>query len=192
MTRFAFDPDHVARLETEMWRSYYDRQWLRVLYLTERTSAVEFHIPVPLSLWAAYCATRAALAFKPVQNDLSATLAGLTGYYRLVRRYSGLRFDPAAVAGMELRYWVVHRDLSGGADHTALIDVLADLHAATFDIGRDRALESGEWRAKAAITVDGITGRRSTDVARDWRILEEQLRHCYRSLARELENVAAP
>lgn len=186
MTGFTFDPDHVAKLETEMWRSYYDRQWLRVLYLTERTSAEEFHIPVPLSLQAAYYATRAAVAFKPIENDLPATLGALTGYYRLVRRFSGLRFDPATVAGIELRYWIVHRDLSGAKDHTALIDVLADLHAATFAIARDRALESGEWRARAAITVDGITGRRSDDVARDWRILEDQLRRCYRSLAHEI------
>lgn len=186
MSGFTFDPDHVAKLETEMWRSYYDRQWLRVIYLTERTSAEEFHIPVPLSLQAAYYATRAAVAFKPVDNDLPATLGALTGYYRLVRRFSGLRFDPATVAGIELRYWIVHRDLSGASDHTALIDVLADLHAATFAIARDLALESGEWRARAAITVDGITGRRSADVARDWRILEDQLRRCYRSLAREI------
>lgn len=187
-----FDPDHVAKLETEMWRSYYDRNWLRVLYLTERTSAEEFHIPVPLSLQAAYYATRAAIAFKPVENDVSATLAALTRYYRLVRRFSGLRFDAATVAAIELRYWVVHRELSGAADHTGLIDVLAELHAWTFGIPRDRALESGEWRAKAAITVDGITGRRSTDVASDWRILEEQLRSCYRSLANELANAAMP
>ncbi len=89
---FAFDPDRVAKLETEMWRSYYDKQWLRVLYLTERTSAVEFHIPPPLSFQAAYYATRAALAFKPLDNDVPKTLVALEGYYRLVRRFSGLTF----------------------------------------------------------------------------------------------------
>jgi hypothetical protein len=192
MSGFTFDPDHVAKLETEMWRSYYDRKWLRVLYLTERTSAEEFHIPIPLSLQAAYYATRAARAFKPIDNDLPATLGALTGYYRLVRRFSGLRFDPAEVAGSELRYWIVHRDLSGASDHAALIDVLAELHASTFGIPRERALDSGRWRAKAAITVDGITGRRSTDVDRDWGILEDQLRSCYRSLAREIGPAGAP
>ena len=186
MTGFAFDPEHVAKLETEVWRSYYAKQWLRVLYLTERTSAVEFHIPFPRSLEAAYWATRAALAFKPVKNDLPATLTALERYYRLVRRFSGLTFDPAEVAGTELRYWVVHRELSGGVDHTGLVDVLTDLHAATFEISRERAHESGDWRARAAITVDGITGRRSTDVDGDWHRLEDQLRRCYRSLAREI------
>ncbi len=186
MTAFTFDPDHVAKLETEVWRSYYAKQWLRVLYLTERTSAVEFHIPFPLSLAAAYWATRAALAFKPVKNDLPATLSALDRYYRLVRRFSGLTFDPAEVARTELRYWVVHRELSGGDDHTALVDVLADLHSATFDISQERAHESADWRAKAAITVDGITGRRSTDLVGDWHLLEDQLGRCYRSLAREI------
>jgi hypothetical protein len=186
MSAFTLDPDHVAKLETEMWRSYYAKEWLRVLYLTERTSAVEFHIPVPLSLQAAFWATRAAIAFKPVANDLPATRRALESYYRLVRRFSGLIFDPAIVADTELRYWIVHRELSGAPDHTALVGVLTDLHAVTFDISRDRALESGEWRSKAAITVDGITGRRSTDVPRDWLVLEDQLRRCYRSLAKEI------
>ncbi len=107
-------------------------------------------------------------------------------YYRLVRRFSGLTFDPAEVARTELRYWVVHRELSGGDDHTALVDVLADLHSATFDISQERAHESADWRAKAAITVDGITGRRSTDLVGDWHLLEDQLGRCYRSLAREI------
>lgn len=182
---FTFDPDHVATLETEVWRAYYDKEWLRVLYLTERTSAVEFHIPFPLSIAAAYYATRAALAFKPIDNDIPATRAALGRYYDLVRAHSGLRFDPRAVGELETRYWIVHRRLSGAADHPELVDVLTDLHAATFGIGRERARESGEWRTRAAITVDGITGHRSTDIEADWRLLEDQLRRCYRSLLRE-------
>lgn len=182
---FTFDPDHVAYLEAEGWRSYYDKKWLRVFQLMERTASVEFHIPFPLSIQAAYFVTRAAIAFKPVDNDLPGTRAYLEKYYRLVRRYSGLLFDPVEVTRLELEYWIIHRRLSGAPDHSELVNVLTDLHAVTFGIPRERAKESGDWRTKAAITVDGITGRRSTDLAADWRLLEEQLRSCYRSLARE-------
>src|SRR5262249_18363857 len=143
---FAFDPEHVAKLETEGWRAYYDKQWLRVLYLTERTTATEFHVPFPLSIQGAYFVTRAAIAFKPVDNDIPGTRAGLERYYGLVRRWSGLAFDTQRVTDLELAYWVVHRDLSGAADHTKLEDVLTELHAATFGIPLESARESGRWR----------------------------------------------
>jgi hypothetical protein len=185
---FTFDPDHVAKLETEGWRAYYDKKWLRVLYLTERTTATEFHVPFPLSAQGAYFVTRAAIAFKPVDNDLPATRAGLGSYYALVRKWSGLTFDVPAVTDLELEYWIVHRRLSGAADHTELENVLTRLHAATFGIPLERARESGKRRSDAAITVDGITGHRSVDIEADWRRLEEQLRDCYRSLEREIRS----
>lgn len=183
---FTFDPGHVAKLETEGWRAYYDKRWLRVLYLTERTSATEFHVPVPLSLLGAYHVTRAAIAFKPIDNDIPGTRAGLAAYYALVRRWSGLTFDTARVAELELEYWIVHRRLSGASDHAELEAVLTELHAATFGIAPERARESGTWRTEAAVTVDGITGGRSRDVEADWRLLEDQLRRCYRSLLAEI------
>lgn len=183
---FTFDPDHVAKLETEGWRAYYDRRWLRVLYLTERTTATEFHVPFPLSAQGAYYVTRAAIAFKPVANDIPGTRAALERYYGLVRRWSGLTFDTQRVTDLELDYWIVHRRLSGAADHSELEDVLTDLHASTFGIAQERARGSGTWRTAAAITVDGITGHRSADIDADWRLLEGQLRHCYRSLLDEI------
>lgn len=183
---FTFDPERVAKLETEAWRAYYEKEWLRLLYLTERVCAQEFHIPFPLSLQAAYFATRGAIAFKPVDNDVPLALAACERYYDLVRRYSGLRFEPRGVAAIELRYWDVHRRLSGTSDHAELARVFTDLHAATFGISRERAHESAVWRTRAAETVDEITGRRSPDVAGDWERIEEQLRCCYRSLLREV------
>lgn len=185
---FTFDPERIAALETAAWRAYYDREWVRLLYLTERTCAEQFRIPFPLSVQAACYATRGAVAFKPVDNDVPLALAAMERYYGLVRAYSGLRFAPADVARAELRYWEVHRRLSGGTDHAQLVDAFADLHALTFGIPKERARESAEWRTRAAVTVDGITGRRSTDVAGDWRWLEDQLRRCYRSLSRELDD----
>jgi len=182
MTAFIFDPDHVALLEAEGWRAYYDKKWPRVLYLTERTTATEFHVPFPLSVQGAYFVTRAAIAFKPVDNDLIKTRAGLRAYYELVRRWSGLAFDTDRVTDLELEYWIVHRRLSGAADHAELEDVLTRLHAATFGIAPERARESAKWRTQAAMTVDEITGGRVPDLEGYWLRLREQLRRCYRSL----------
>jgi hypothetical protein len=183
---FTFDPDHVALLEAEGWRAYYDKKWPRVLYLTERTTATEFHVPFPLSMRGAYYVTRAAIAFKPVANDLALTWAGLRAYYALVRRWSGLTFDIDRVADLELQYWIVHRRLSGAPDHAELEDVLTELHAATFGLSRERAGPSAKWRTKAAMTVDEITAGLVPDLEGQWLRLREQLRRCYGSLRDEI------
>jgi len=183
---FTFDPDHVALLEAEGWRAYYDKKWPRVLYLTERTTATQFHVPFPLSLRGAYYVTRAAIAFKPVDNDLATTWAGLRAYYALVRRWSDLGFDVDRVADLELQYWIVHRRLSGAPDHVELEDVLTELHSAMFGLGRERTRESAKWRTLAAMTVDEITGGRVPPLEGNWLRLREQLRRCYHSLRKEL------
>ena len=185
--RYTFDPDHVALLEAEGWRAYYAKKWARVLYLTERTTATEFHVPVPLSLQGAYLVTRAAVAFKPVDNDLAKTWRALRAYYALVGRWSGLGFVTDKVADLELQYWIVHRRLSGAEDHTELEDVLTELHSAIFGIPLERARESAKWRTQAAITVDDITGGRVPELEGYWLRLREQLRRCYRSLQDEID-----
>ena len=100
---FAFDPERVARLEMMAWRAYYDRRWGALLYFTERACAGQFHIPFPVSLRAAYHSTRGAIAFKPIDNDVGLAVAALQRYYRIVRRHSGLTFDPVGVARAEVR-----------------------------------------------------------------------------------------
>ncbi len=181
--RSTFDPERVARLETMAWRAYYDRRWSALLYFTERACADQFHVPFPDSVRAAYYATRGALAFKPIENNIGLAVGALVRYYAIVRRHSNITFDPVEVARAEIRYWVVHRRLSGSGDHEELVDTFARLHAVTFDLAPARARESAEFRTRAAIVVDDITARRSVDVDGDWGRVELLLRRCYRSLA---------
>jgi hypothetical protein len=184
-----FAPDRVAALETGAWRAYYDKAWPKLLYLTERALAEQFRLPLPAAAEAAYFATRAAIAFQPVQNDLGAAVAACERYYTIVAWHSDLRLDPRTVARAEVRYWQVHRRLAGAAKHDELLDTFAALHAATYGIPYDRSRESAMWRTLAAITADGITAGRSADVEADWLRCARQLRRCYRALARELEPV---
>ena len=118
-------------------------------------------------------------------------------FYRLARRFSGLRFDPARVAALEFRYNDDHRRLVGNPDKAPFLATMAELHAALF--GLDLALagsvffsldfESARWRVEACNVVDTITGRTSTDPEADWRRLEEHLRRCYRDV---VARMAAP
>jgi len=185
-TTFQFNPDRVAYFEAAGWRAYYDRKWLKMLWLIVALCQEQFQIPLPMSLLAAYYTTRASVAWVPVDHDEQKVLAFLEKFYRLARRYSSFRFDPVRVAALELRYFDVHRRLVGKSDRSEFIQVLTDLHSAIFGLTPEQVRESAEWRVMAADTVDRITGKTSTDIEGDWTKLEEFLRRCYRSIHAEL------
>jgi hypothetical protein len=187
---FAFDPDRVAHFEAAGWRAYYDRTWLTLLRLIVGLCQEQFRIPFPVSLLAAYHVARAAQAWVPFDHDLAVVRMHYRQFYRLARRYSGLRFDPDRVADLEVEYNDVHRRLVGQPDKTEFVETMARLHSATFGLPLEQARESAEFRVLANNTVDRITGGTSTDVQADWATLEDQLRQCYRSIQRELHALA--
>src|SRR5205085_5930209 len=59
-----FDPDEVARLETAMWRSYYDRRRLRLFFQLGELLRTQYRFPFWQSQRVAYHAARAAFVFK--------------------------------------------------------------------------------------------------------------------------------
>lgn len=182
MPSFRLNPDRVAYYEVEGWKAYYDHAWLRLLRLVIGLVQEQFHIPFPVSLLAAYYTTRASVAWVPVDHDLTVVQKYLEKFYQLARRYSGLTFDPKLVAELELRYWIVHRELSGKPDKTDFVKVMVELHSAIFAIGSENALESARQRVQANVILDTITARQSDDLARDWKRCEDHLRLCYAAI----------
>ncbi|HEX5415295.1 MAG TPA: hypothetical protein VFZ25_06500 [Chloroflexota bacterium] len=186
MPVFRFRPERVAYLEAAGWRAYYDRAWPRLLSLLVTLCQEQFRIPFPMSLLAAYYATRAAAAWAPVDHDEAKVKDFYAKFYRLARRYSNLRFDPVQVAEWELRYNEVHRRLSGRPDKAEFVETMTGLHGALFGVSEDVARKSAGWRVSANNTVDRITSKQSTDVEGDWAALEADLRRCYGLIAARL------
>lgn len=186
----AFDPDRVAHLEKAGWEAYYDRDWLVVFGLMVQMNREQFHMSLPVAIAAAVDIVRASIAFAPVDNDVPAATAHLRGFYDKARRSLGLVVDAPTLAALEMDYWVVHRWLAlerkqapnHAGDIEPMVASLTGLHAALFIAPLEAIRRSAELRAQAAVTVDRITGDYSTDVADDWRKVEESLREAYRSL----------
>jgi uncharacterized protein YndB with AHSA1/START domain len=187
---FRFDPDRVAALEAAGWRAYYERRWGTLLRLVVELCQEQFHIPFPVSILAAYYATRASIAWAPVDHDLRAVQGWYARFYRLVRRYSGLRFDPARAAALELEYNIVHRELVGKPDKAPFVETLTLLHSEIFGLSLEQARESAEQRVLANNIVDRITSGASTDAAADWVLICAALRRCYESILRQLPRSA--
>lgn len=186
--RLALVPDEVAFCEAAGWAAYYNRDWLRVLWLMVRLNRGQFGMSWAAAAAAALDTVRAAAAFAPAANDLEGTRHHLTRYFERARRAAGIGASAATLAGLELDYWVVHRDLANRrkADHadddlTPLIDALARLHAAVFGSTVERMRVSAMLRALAAARVDRITGSYSLDVAADWARIAHLLRDAYRA-----------
>lgn len=187
MAAFDFDPERVAYFEATGWRTYYERNWIKLFRLIAALCHEQFRIPFPMSWLAAYYIARASAMWVPADHDQQAILRLHVKFYQLAKRYSGLEFDTRQAALLEEQYWDVHRRLSGKPDKTEFIETLTELHSLLFGISQEQARKSAELRVNANNTVDLITSRTSANPEADWIKLEEYLRQCYRSIRKAMK-----
>ena len=145
----AYDPEKVAYLEAESWVAYYRRRWPRLLRLSVGLVAESFQLPLPQALYGAYLAARAQMIFAPKDNDVPRAEAAMRRFYELVNQVHRSQFDPAAVARLELNWWVVHRQLFGQSDNEPLVQALTDLYAAVYEVEPGLVREATQLRAEA-------------------------------------------
>ena len=102
-----FDPDEVARLETAMWRSYYERERLRLFRQLAGLMRTQYRMPFWRSNATAFRAAKAAFVFKDGRSraDYERALPDLRDFYRSVRDISATDFDADEVARLETAMW---------------------------------------------------------------------------------------
>src|SRR5262249_10810417 len=107
-----FDADRMARLDTDMWRSYYDRQPVALYFQLARLLRAEFHMTRARSYVTAFRAARAAFVFKRghARADYERALPDLERYFADIRAISTTPFDVDRAAKTELEWWIVHRE----------------------------------------------------------------------------------
>jgi hypothetical protein len=179
-----FDPDAVARLETAMWRSYYDRQELPLYRQMCELLRTQYHLPRLRANLVAYQAARGAFVFKRghARADYERALPYLVNYYRAIRAASDTPFDVQRAARLELEWWIVHRQRES---HTPedLTRALADLQAEIYQLPSDRLMAHARLRAEAMTIRDDRAEQGGVREA-DWQRIEELLRGSYRELSR--------
>lgn len=151
----SFDPNAVGRLETAMWRSYYDKEKLRLFTQLAELMRTQYRFPFLRSYVAGYQAAKAAFVFKDGLNraDYEKALPNLVRFYTAIRRVSNRSFDAERAARLELEWWIIHRER---ASHPAvdLERALADLPAEVYGVPVERLMEHARLRAEAMITRD--------------------------------------
>jgi len=179
-----FDPDEVARLETAMWRSYYEKEHLKLFNQLSELLRTQYHLPPIRSNEVAYYGANAAFIFKQGQEraDYEKALPDLKKFYGEIRKISDIPFDVDRVSQLELEWWIVHRQR---AQHKPgdLDRALAALQAEIYRVPVEKLMEHGRLRAEA-MTIRDTKADQGGVTETDWARIDELLRQSWRSLAR--------
>jgi hypothetical protein len=180
----AFDPAEMARLETAMWRDYYDKRYAALFCHLYQSTRTQFGFSPLQSLRIAFSAAEAARAFQPTRSrrEADAALPALVAYYRDFARAAPVAFDVGEAARLELDWWQARREAVGPQDYGLTIGRVAAL---TYGKSADEAgvRHFGIARAEAMAFRDA---RGEAITQADWVRIEGQLCDAYRSLKASL------
>jgi hypothetical protein len=150
-----FDPHEVARMETSMWRAYYDHRSVALFTELARLLRIEYHLPFWRSWVGAWHAARAAAVFQRGHDrpEYERAMPDLQAFYRLIRGVADVPFDVDRAARLELEWWIIHRQR---ASHNAgdLEQALAGLQAEIYREPATRFELHAKLRADAMILRD--------------------------------------
>jgi hypothetical protein len=182
----AFDPAGMARLETAMWRDYYDKRYVALFYHLYQSTRTQFGFSPLQSLHLALSAAKAAKTFQPTRSraEADAALPDLTAYYRNLASGAPVPFDVEQAARLELDWWQARREAVGPRDYGLTI---ARVAALTYGRSGDDAgiRQFGIKRAEAM----GVRDARGESIGEaDWVAIEAQLREAYHALKSSLRD----
>jgi hypothetical protein len=175
-----FDPAATARLETLMWRHYYDKRFVALFVDLYRLARDEQGFSPLDSARIAVAASRAARAFQPTTSRQQAQVAVplLIDYFAVLARGAPEPVDVVAASRTELDWWQARRESAAAEDYGLTIAQVATLlygvdgeDVRAFGVMRAQAMDFRDTRDK------GITEA-------DWAAIEQQLATAYRHLKR--------
>ncbi len=178
----AFDAKEVARLETAMWRSYYDKERLALFGQLAELLRKQYRLPLLRSNAVAYQAAKAAFVFKEGRgrSGYEKALPNLVNYYGAIQAVSDIEFDVDQVAKLELEWWIIHRE----RDKYSREDLdrsLAELPAAIYQMPVEKFAEHARLRAEAMLIRDQNAEQGGVSEA-DWQRIDELLQAAWQSL----------
>jgi hypothetical protein len=176
----AFDPGETARLETLMWRHYYDKRFFALfgdLYALARDQ--DGFSPLD-SVRIAVAAARAAQAFQSTTSraEAQAAVPLLIDYFAVLARGAPEPLDIVTAARAELDWWQARRESAGPQSYGLTIARVTSL---VYGVDGEDVRSFGVMRAQAMASRDSL-GNSITEA--DWRFIEQMLLSAYQHLKR--------
>ena len=175
-----FDPQEMGRLESAMWRSYYDGRWLRLIGQTMQVSCGQYGFSWWDGARLSKHAAIAAMYFRRETND-PRCIGQLESYYGIVRHATRIEFEVSEAARLELQWWKERRRDVPPAQYARTI---ARLSGFIHGVGEVEAMESALLRTHAMVYRDARRDGKMTDA--DWEEVSRQLTAAYTVLKNEV------
>ncbi len=147
----SFDPVEVGNLETDLWVTYYRRQWARFLVSSLRVVHGTFGMDWLRTVHGAWLVLRANQLWAPSPGDPDGALRCMRRFYALLLLTHGVPADPARAARLEVDWWAAHREhqYERGSDDGPLVTALARLYAYVYDTAEEAVRSAAQHRARA-------------------------------------------
>jgi len=147
----SFDPVKVGSLETELWVSYYRRQWARFLVASLRVVHGTFGMDWLRTCHGAWLVLRANQLWAPDPGDPDGARRCMSRFYALLLLTHGEPADPARAARLEVDWWAAHREhqYAEGSDDGPLVTALARLYAYLYSTDEAVVRPAAQHRARA-------------------------------------------
>jgi len=183
----AFDAATMARLESAMWRDYYEKRYFALFNDLYDVSRNEYGFSPLDSVELAVDAARAAKTFQPSASraEAEAALPMLVSYFGIMAEAAKMPVEVEDVARTELAWWQARREAVPTEQYGRIIARVATM---LYGVDNDDIRRFGEQRALAMAFRDA----RGADITEaDWARITEQLEVAYRLLKNGLASGAA-
>lgn len=179
-----FDPLEMARLETSMWRHYYEKRYVALFLDLYRVARRQQGFSPLDSVRLAVAAARAARSFRPSTSraEADAAIPYLVGYFRIIARAAPLAVDIEDAARTELAWWQARREAVPPEQYGAIIARVSTL---LFGIDNADIRRAGLIRAQAMEYRDA---RNAGMTEADWSTIGDRLRVAYSLLKKAVSS----
>jgi hypothetical protein len=177
-----FDPSVMARLETAMWRHYYEKRYLPLLGDLYDVARSEYGFSPLESVQLAVAAASAARSFQPSTSraEAEAALPALVDYFRILSKAAPEPFEAEDAAVTELAWWQARREAVTPEQYGPIIARVATL---VYGVDGEDLRRSGVVRAQAMAYRDA---RNANMTEADWSSIADQLELAYGLLKKAL------
>jgi hypothetical protein len=177
-----FDPHVMARLETAMWRHYYEKRYPALVVDLYGVGRSQYGFSPLDSLQLALAAATAAKAFQPSMSraEAEAALPALVGYFRILSGAAPASFEVEDAARTELAWWQARREAVAPEEYGPIIARVATL---VYGVDGEDLRRSGMVRAQAMAYRDAHDANMTET---DWSLIADRLDLAYGLLKKAL------
>jgi hypothetical protein len=175
-----FDPARMGRLESDMWRHYYEKNYALLGWDLFLASHGQYGFSPWDSVRMAWHAARAARLAQPTQpraQAFASALPPLVKYYKVIQNATGCAWRPEEIAPLELEWWVQRREGKTWREYGEAVTALA---AMTYQAPAGKVREACLLRAEMMNYRDERRKGGMTEAG--WRHISAELEKSYHLL----------